>query len=575
MVTVGTASAEDITRRVTAAIKAFGLTHASVEKRTQLIVVTWGEVESPPGLPMILNQSPRHHDRDVTAADVLPMMDKGNGDHLEMMPPFAAVSIDPDGGATLVSDWLGFRQIYLSEGSDWAAISTSARLLALLSGSGLDRDALALQSLLGWQVGQSTLFDRVSKLQPGARVSMRDGRSVVSVPPSEQVRHWELDDAVPAAAQMLRTYLASYVHDHPRAVLQLTGGQDSRLLLSAIPVEMRRGVTALTFSVPGSPDTRMAAEIAQRFGMDHVAVEPVELAGLSSADAYSLARESANRLDCMADPVKLAVLTLLERRVGQVDRIGGLGGEVGRGFYYLGRVQDGPVTHQRVANLAAWRMFANEAVDLDAFVPDLRLEARAIALDRVYGAIHSEDSEWFRAIDGFYLHHRMQRWAGVTSTAICMERSGLNPMLDDRFIEIARGLRPQSKAGSLFLARLQMALDPELGQIPLDDRPPPAVYAHPNAVSRLRSLKATAFKGARKVRQRIGRRNATSPDQLVMSTKIVEHWRENPETLDAVRGHGVLADEWLDRVLARDAEASPATVAFVVNLDGALSALRD
>ena len=43
-----------------------------------------------------------------------------------------------------------------------------------------------------------------------------------------------------------------------------------------------------------------------------------------------------------------------------------------RGFYYLGRPRDPAVTRARVARLATWRMFANEAIDPLALAPDLR-----------------------------------------------------------------------------------------------------------------------------------------------------------------------------------------------------------
>ena len=45
-----------------------------------------------------------------------------------------------------------------------------------------------------------------------------------------------LDDAVAQAAAVLRDLARTrLLDDHPDAVLQLTGGMDSRLLLSAIP----------------------------------------------------------------------------------------------------------------------------------------------------------------------------------------------------------------------------------------------------------------------------------------------------------------------------------------------------
>ena len=44
------------------------------------------------------------------------------------------------------------------------------------------------------------------------------------------------------------------------------------------------------------------------------------------------------------------------------------------------------------------------------------------------------------------------------------QRIVINPMLDPGFLGIAAGLAPHDKAGSRFLAALQMELDPELGR---------------------------------------------------------------------------------------------------------------
>ena len=175
---------------------------------------------------------------------------------------------------------------------------------------------------------------------------------------------------------MLRQHLSAYVADHPDATLQLTGGQDSRILLSAIPRELRPGIRAITLSVPGSPDVEIAADLARRSGMVHQVVALESLADLNPAEAHALAREASWRLEGMADPLALAALALVERSFDQGHRISGLGGEVARGFYYVGNPRRTAVTRRRVARLAAWRMFANESVDPAALAPDLRERSR-------------------------------------------------------------------------------------------------------------------------------------------------------------------------------------------------------
>jgi asparagine synthase (glutamine-hydrolysing) len=445
-------------------------------------------------------------------------------------------------------------------------VSTSARLLALLGGFPLDRDALALQSLLGWQVGGSTLFEGVTKLAAGTLAALSGGRLDLEPGPRPDRPALGLDEAVEEAAHLLRAHLAAYVGDHPDATLQLTGGQDSRILLSAVPPDLRTGLAAITLRVPGSPDADIAASLAARCGLRHQVEELEDLTAMSPEDAFEGCLRASHRLEGMADPVALAGLSIAERRFDQGHRIAGLGGEVARGFYYLGNPRDTTVTRAKVARLTAWRMFANEAIDPLALAPGMREGARERATDRVFALMAGTGKEWLAATDDFYLDQRMQRWAGVTDTAVCLDRSVVNPMLDDRFIAIAQAMAPESKRNSRFLARLQMALDPGLGRVPLDGRPPPEAYADPNLRNRLLAAETLARKAARKVRQRL--RSDTRPPAggAVIAAKVVEHWRHEPALLRATLAHDVLDEAWVEGVLAGEVEPAPSTVAFVLNV---------
>jgi asparagine synthase (glutamine-hydrolysing) len=536
---------------VRAALGATGIADATVQESAGTVLVIWGVDAPSRGGAMLLAATARRREHDLSA---------------QVLPPFAAVVRTGEDEVVATADALGFRHLYHCAQDGWAAASTSARLLAALTGAALDRDALSVQSLLGWQVGQATWFAGVTKLAPGCWIRLRQGRCDVEV---LRPRTWEpidLDDAVASAARVLREHLTAYVCDHPDATLQLTGGQDSRILLSAIPRDLRRGMTAITLAVPGSADVAIAGALAARVGMVH-RVEALEsLAGMDPAEAHALCVDSSLRLEGMADPVALAALTLAERRFDQGHRIAGLGGEVARGFYYLGRAGSGPVTRQRVARLAAWRMFANEAVDPAALAAGFRDRAREVTVDRIHEVMASSGRDWLSATDDFYLDQRMQRWAGVTDTAVCFDRSVVNPMLDDRFIAIARGMAPESKRHSLFLARLQMELDPDLGRLPLDDRPAPEAYARPGVANRARAAATVARKTVRKVRQRVGHESRPPAGGAVLAGKVVEHWRAHPEALEPARRLGVLDDAWWDGVVSGGTEPAPSAVAFAVNL---------
>ena len=152
-------------------------------------------------------------------------------------------------------------------------------------------------------------------------------------------------------------------------------------------------------------------------------------------------------------------------------------------------------------------MFANESVSADALDPTFAAWARKFAVDEVFALCAGTGRDWMAATDDFYLDQRMQRWAGVTDTAVCFDRVTSNPMLDDRFIAIVRGLPPRDKRNSRFLSRLQVALDDQLARVPLDGRPAPVAYANRGLGNSARQLASTVGKVVRKAHQRAARAN--------------------------------------------------------------------
>lgn len=557
----------DVARQVRTSLTRIGISDATLHEHAGLVVATWGGLDLEADGSLLLSRGPRRHEQDLRADEVAQLLDRGDVAALaQVLAPFAALRRLPHDEAVAVTDALGFRHLYHAQRNDWAGVSTSARLLALVGGCPLDRDSLTMQSLLGWQVGQSTLFEGVTKLGPGELVRLRGGRLTVSGGRGGDPPHVELDEAVDAAASMLRAYLTAYVTDHPDATLQLTGGQDSRILLSAIPAELRSGLTAITLKVAGSQDAEIARDIASRTGLRHHVEKLESLETMDPAEAFTLCVEASQRLEGMADPVALAGLAMAERRFDQGHRIAGLGGEVARGFYYLGNPRNATVTRARVARLTAWRMFANEAIDHGALVPELRDGARERAIDRIFELMANTGQEWLAATDDFYLYQRMQRWAGVTDTAVCLDRSVVNPMLDDRFITIARAMSPQSKRNSLFLGRLQMALDPALGRMPLDHRPPPEAYAQPGLLNRARALETLGRKAASKARQRLAHSTRPPAGGASLATKVVDQWRREPTLLRGAMEYDVLDEAWLDGMVSGRIEPAPSTVAFILNI---------
>lgn len=536
-------------------------------------LATWGPGRPPaPGSALVLVAEARRRDRALTPADVDRALRIPDLDLLaEVLPPFAALGRDGDHAVLAAVDPLGMRQLYLREGPGWSAVSTSVTVLAALAPTALDPEAVAVQSRLGWQLGRRTLVAGVEQVAAGSLLRLSRGTVVRrDVRPPDPVGRADPDSTVTAVRDLLRGYLEAYLDDHPDPVLQLTGGQDSRLLLSAIAPSRRRGLRVLTLGVPGSPDVAMAADLARREGLRHQVLDLGGLDDLTPEEAWARTAVSAEALGLAADPLARAALDVAEAQAERGPRISGLGGEVARGFYYLG--SDGPVTARRAHRLARWRMYANEAADPAALDPEFDAWAGDLAVGEVHRTLQGYGEPWLAATDRLYLRERMQRWAGATETAVCQRTAVANPMLDDRFVAAVTALAPGDKRGGRFLGRLSVALDPGLASLPLDGRPAPRRYAEGGLPAAAARARATGAAARRKAVQRVRGARRPPAGGAVLGGLVAAYWRRRPELLDPLRGAGVLRAEWLDRVLDGALVPDPASTALVTNLTVAAAA---
>lgn len=549
------------------ALARIGVSDATMAVGPAGILASWGMgPSSASGEPLLLSLTNWHHNGSVPASQIARWLADGSLRSLdEMLPPFGAVG-NAGGGLRIIADRMGFRQIFRLSGERVSAVSTSARALSAIGGMGLDKHSVALQSQLGWQLGQATLFEGVTKLSPGEGLRLGPTGTQSESIPEPEVERLPLDEAVRRAAVLLREFLARYLDENADPVLQLTGGQDSRLLLSAIPIARRRGLKVMTVGGTGNADVDLAAGLSKRYGMHHIVKSLAGLTSLTPGECYELAWEAAERLDCMADPIARAATLWAERSIEQGARLSGLGGEIARGFYYTGRVRPTPVTRRRSEQLARWRMFANEPAEPKALAGWLSKDALAIGIDAVHEAISEGGTSWYEATDELYYRHRMQRWAGLGESAVCFDRALTNPMLDHRYIEIARGLAPKDKQRSIFLARLQVALDEDLADTPLNGRPPPRSYAEPSLTNFARLRASTLQATARKVRQRALHERRPPAGGTVVASRLTEHFRTNRDLLDPVFESGVFAESWLSDVLSGRVKPAPSSLALVMNI---------
>lgn len=521
-----------------------------------------------------LGRAVRTRSGDVSTAEVGSMLRDGRtvdtGRLTDLLPPFAAAHCGgPGQPIVLAGDWLGFHQLFWWQGDGVAAVSTSALALASLAGAEPDLPAIGLQSLIGAQIGERTVFRGVTKLAAGCVAVLDAGKVTVHRYIDAKL---PLDDAPPTSgvmaemAEILVEFETAYLTDHPDAVVQLTGGHDSRIVLGAVPPAMRRGLRALTLDTHGGADAAIAARLSADWGLDHQVHWLDDQPPIDPATAHRLAVDAAVALDCMASPLALAPLALAESHLEQGHRLSGLGGEVARGFYYGGQPGGAQTSSRLVDRLAHWRLFANEAVEDGVLDADYVTQAHDDALGLLRQLFEGYSREWLRATDEFYLWQRTGRWGGAHGTVAATSRFFINPMFDRRFLTLGLAVDPADKRSSRLLAQLMCHLDQKLAAVPLDSGLPYARVAGTGPLSRAAVASLTARKAVRKVRQRFAGVRRPQLGAAEMAKLVVAHWRAEPDAAAALRRSGLVRESWLDELLTSAREAKPTTVAFLINL---------
>jgi asparagine synthase (glutamine-hydrolysing) len=220
------------------------------------------------------------------AARLAPVVDDGLealADELADWNGFFAVAAERDGDAYLAVDHARSRPLYYGAAAPAAASDSGNALAERL---GLDTDPDAFDDLAATEVvlskavaGDETLLPGMRAVRPGevVRLGERDGGLAVDAadhhrhhpttrlsdgPEDEAAAANALEDALVAAAERAVAYA-----DGRTIAVTLSGGYDSRLVLTLLARTGYENLVAVTFGTPDNPDVERAAEVAEDLGV--------------------------------------------------------------------------------------------------------------------------------------------------------------------------------------------------------------------------------------------------------------------------------------------------------------------
>lgn len=360
------------------------------------------------------------------------------------------------GGAFLiVLDGFGLQHIYLDAGGQMSLVfDPQTRIAAATTGLLLDDRSYAerfdrkLYSHLGiirrdgWFPAGLTAHAGIVRLLANHRLDLAT---------MQISRHWPRDqvaasdaphEAVAEACRAARAIIDVARNDGP-VVLGLTAGSDTRMLL-AICRDIARDLSFATLDQhESSLDVASAKQLAHRFGLEHRTLPLVRANGDEAWEWHALTGHCVGGVNMWTHPSAKPL-------AGTGALAGGLGGEIGRGFY--------------------WRKTDTEGTDIGPETLTSRLGLPPHP--RVAQAV----AEWHRSVARFgpfqqldlaYLELRISSWA-CTQAYVMPQVHYINPLISRRAVTSMMSLPVHWRHSQLMVLSVIEQSWPELLELPIN-----------------------------------------------------------------------------------------------------------
>lgn len=183
-----------------------------------------------------------------------------------------------EGEYYLVRDQLGIKPLYLYE--DEQRFAFSSELMPLLAVDGLDLsiDPVGITSYLTFRYATAprTFFSRIRRVEAGTYIRIKGGCATTwrywDLPVETGLNPSSMDEAAEDLLHMLRASVAQQQMSDVPVGLLLSGGLDSSAIAS-LCADINVSMTSFSIGFPDLNEFEYAQDVADRFGLRHVAVE--------------------------------------------------------------------------------------------------------------------------------------------------------------------------------------------------------------------------------------------------------------------------------------------------------------
>ena len=372
-----------------------------------------------------------------------------------------------------VTDIVGSCHCYARSLEHGMALSSSSFALAALAPARLD--PVGCQEFLrtGSMYEDRTFYREVRKLGPAAihRIPAAGSRS--------ESRYWSMARlspdrfrGAPAARRLEEDLLRAAERvgaAFPRPVCDLTGGYDSRAVVSAF---LKAGVSFETVVTgpPESKDVTVARDLAGIAGLRHTHISTTEPV------TWEQAKVAFTVTDGEYDLVEYGrVYRNHEQLLRRHDiSINGSFGEVARGYWWEVLLPNVGARRALDARRVAATRYAAAGSHSLQFPPETALDLVshfAGVIERANGGLESFPNTF--QMDHTYLTLRMQRWQGRIASSTDQLWPCLSPFMFRSVLETMLQTSARDRRGSALVRRMLVDLHPPFATFPLEHGYPP------------------------------------------------------------------------------------------------------
>ena len=435
---------------------------------------------------------------------------------ISQLEGFFVISVyDPRSKEMVVcTDLIGSCHSFMRSWTHSTAISGSSFLLASLGECQLDPVACQEYLYGGVIYENRTFYKGIRKLGPSSLFRFHNG-SLKSEKPYWKISGIDLESlngetAVNGLAETLIQATKRIGEVYPHPVCDLTGGYDSRTLISAF---LKTGLP-LTTTVSGpsqSPDVTVASLIAQAKGFPHIHLLPqgnIQFQEVKNAFLYT---------DGEYDLLDYARIFRVQKTLSERFDISlnGSFGEVGRGYWwellYPHTGQQKQLDSERLARYrygpqGYFPLISHSQGGID-LVSHLRhvIEKTMAGLDSLPNTSQ---------MDHVYLVMRMQRWQGKIASSTNRLWPCLSPFLFRSVLETMLRVNFTLRRRSLLHRTMIEKLDPQMAKFPLEHGYPAIPFRWDTA---LRFWPLPIYYGKKAFRKILNKMTLSRPSEVLQS----------------------------------------------------------